>query len=260
MAFKPQVFALLSGSLAFLTLASGIANAQQITVDDSAETETVITLRVELCPDPKDNPATEKKEGPTTQEVQDFIDAKLPGVTAIWNSCDKQFRINRDAPRKTVRFVFDVTVIDDCKAERDPTKKRMKVHLGRAPARLGIDANATNLWMENTPKTIAHEFGHFLGLDEEYRQFGPTRANLMGRDETPMLEPYHVMTALFMNYGNPDGAEERRRANMQFCLRSADQKSARAFAADNGITEDEYNAYADQFTANNSQMQPAAPK
>lgn len=241
-------------------LAAATAAAQEISVDDSSETETVITLRVELCPDPKDNPATEKKEGPTTQEVQDFADAIIPGVTSIWNACDKQFRINRDAPRKTVRFVFDVSVIDDCKAERDPAKKRMKVHLGHAPARLGIDANATNLWMENTAKTVAHEFGHFLGLDEEYRQFGPTRANLMGRDETPKLESYHVMTALFMNYGDPDAVEQRRRANMQFCLRSADQKSSRAFAAENGITEEQYDAYADQFSANNSQMQPGQPK
>lgn len=231
-----------------------------ITVDDTSETETVITLQVELCPEPVDDPATPEAEGLTAEEIQAFIDAQDPAVTAIWNVCTSRFRIRRGATRKIIRFEFEFTVLDNCDVERDPNKKRFKLHPGSAPEAEGRNADTINLWVENTSRTLAHELGHVMGLGEEYGyNGGPTRQNIMGRGSSTKITPYHVMTILFVNADNPEAAEKRKRVLMKTLLRLADQTTARQIAAENGITAENYDAYKDQFSANGTQMQPGVP-
>lgn len=232
-----------------------------VTVDDSSETETVVTLQIELCADPADDPATPAKEGLTKEELQAFADAQDPAVTAIWNACPNRFRLRRGAPLKTVRFEFEFTVLDNCDAARNPDKKRFPVHPGKAPSTSRENADTENLWIENTSRTLAHELGHVMGLEEEYGyDGGPTRQNIMGRGSFTTIVPYQVMTILFQNADNPDAAEDHRRHLMKSLLRMADQKTARKIAADNDITGAQYDAYKDQFDANSSQVQPGAPK
>lgn len=234
--------------------------ARGVTVDDSGETETVITLNIELCPKPADNPDTPEQEGLTREELEAFAEAQDAAVTEIWNACPNRFRIRRDAPLKTIRFEFEFTVLDDCDTPRDPDRKRFPVHPGRAPASSRRNADTENLWIENTSRTLAHELGHVMGLGEEYEyNNGPTRQNIMGRGSNTEIVPYQIMTILFLNADNPDDAERQRRNKMKSFLRMADQKTAKDYAAQNGITSDEYDAYKDQFDANNSQVQPAAP-
>jgi hypothetical protein len=250
----PKLFAALVCLLSAQTLW-----ARGVTVDDTAEGETVITLQVELCPDPADDPNTPEKEGPTPQEVQDFVDAHKDEVTAIWNACERMLRIRPGAPRKTIRFVFEFTVLDNCDEERNPEKKRYKVHLGMPPPEDGKNADNENLWLENTSRTFAHELGHAMGLEDEYDWNGKTRENLMGRGSFREILPYHLMTILFTNADNPNEAEQRRRALMKTLLRMPDQKLAKTIAAQNEITEQQYDAYKGQFDANSTQIQPGRP-
>src|SRR5919106_2369562 len=65
--------------------------ASDVTVEEGEE-EIVVTFHVELCPDPKDNPDTEQAEGPTVEQVQQFVEAHQANVTRIWNACPKRFR------------------------------------------------------------------------------------------------------------------------------------------------------------------------
>lgn len=245
--------------LPLLLLFQSQAWARGVSVDDTAAGETVITMQVELCADPLDDPNTEEKEGPSKQEVQDFIDSHKERISQIWNACARKFRIKRGAVAKRLRFVFEFTVLDNCDAEKDPAKKRYRVRLGSPPADEGKNADSETLWMDNTSRTIAHELGHGMGLDDEYDYEGGTRENLMGRGSSTKLEPYHLMTILFLNADNPGDAEARRRILMKTLLRMPDQVLAKRIAADNGITNAEYDAYKDQFAANSSQIQPGRP-
>jgi len=245
----------------FITLSvSALWALNGVSVDDSGDTETVVTVNVELCPDPADDPETPAKEGLTREEMEAFVTAQDAAVTAIWNDCTNRFRLRRGATLKTVRFEFEFTILDNCEAEKNPDRKRFPVHPGKAPSSSRRNADTENLWIENTPRTLAHELGHVMGLDEEYAyNNGPTRKNIMGRGSSTKLEPYQIMTILFLNGGNPDADERRRRGNMKTFLRMTNQKEAKSFAEQNGITSGEYDDYKDQFTANSSQIQPAAP-
>lgn len=245
--------------LLLIAMMQGSIWARGVSVDDTGATETVITMQVELCPDPVDDPNTPEKEGPTRQEVQDFVDANQERVAQIWNACARKFRVRRGAVAKTLRFVFQFTVLENCDAEKDPTKKRYKVHLGSPPADEGKNADSENLWLENTSRTFAHELGHAMGLDDEYNYNGGTRENLLGRGSSTKLESYHLMTILFLHADNPDDAEARRRTLMKTLLRMPDQGLAKKIAADNGITNAEYDAYKDSFAANSTQIQPGRP-
>ncbi|HEX5034960.1 MAG TPA: hypothetical protein VFW62_10790 [bacterium] len=243
--------------------AAAVLWARSITVDDSGAADIVITTNVELCPDPKDDPDTPEKEGPSPEDLQNFIEAHQEEVARIWNACPRRLRIRRGEPRKTVRFVFNFSVAEDCDGPPDPEKKRFKVHLGKPPPESGKNADSENLWLENTSRSVAHEIGHRMGLDDEYDPNGGTRENLMGRGSGENFEQvltYHVMTILFENAGSPDANEERRRGLMKTLLRMKDQSTARKIAADNGITGAEYDAYKDQFAANGTEIQPGRPK
>ncbi len=235
--------------------------ANDVSVEDAAE-EIVITMRADLCPDPKDNPDTPEAEGPTVEQVQQFLEAHIENIHRIWNACTRTFRMGKGQPPKPVRFVFDIQVIEDCDQERDPDRKRIKVHLGKPPSDSRKKADTENLWIdETTSKNFAHELGHSMGLGEEYQyNGGPTRQNLMGRGENETVLAYHITTIIFTNAGDPDRAEVARRATMKTCLRMKDQKLARQIAAQNGITDAQYDAYKEIFTANNSEIQPEAPK
>lgn len=250
-------------ALAILGFSAPWLWAGDTSVDLSGETEIVVTHRVELCADPKDNPDTPEKEGPTTEDLQNFIEAHQANVTQIWNACPHRLRVWRGTPAKTVRFVFEFSIVEDCKSPLDPDKKRFRVHPGLPPEETGKNADSENLWLENTDRTLAHEFGHSMGLEDEYSYNGGTRENLMGRGtggDFEKVERYHVTTILFNNVGDPDPAEQRRRAFMESMLRMKDQTTARRAAADNGIPKADYDAYKDQFTVNNSQVQPGRPE
>ncbi|MCC6272745.1 MAG: hypothetical protein IT572_04710 [Deltaproteobacteria bacterium] len=251
--------ALLAGLFCLFFAASLRANDVSV---EEADAEIVITMRAELCPDPKDNPDTEAAEGPTVEQVQQFLEAHLENIRRIWNACTRTFRMGKGRPAKPVRFVFDITVIEDCDQERDPDRKRIKVHLGKPPPESRKKADTENLWIEETTsKNFAHELGHSMGLGEEYKyNGGPTRQNLMGRGENETVLAYHITTIIFTNAGNPDRAESQRRATMKTCLRMKDQKLARQIAAQNGINDAQYDAYKEIFTANNSEIQPEAPQ
>ncbi|HEX5035580.1 MAG TPA: hypothetical protein VFX30_00255 [bacterium] len=256
----PPFFAALTALAALLFLPTEGRAFDGVTVDDSNETETVVTVQIELCADPADDPETPAKEGLTKEEVQAFADAQDAAVTAIWNACPNRFRLRRGAPLKNVRFEFEFTVLDNCNAERDPNKKRFPVHPGKAPSSSRENADTENLWIENTDRTVAHELGHVMGLGEEYGyDGGPTRENLMGRGNFTAIVPYHVMTILFVYSDNPDAAEINRRRLMKTLLKMADQKTARKIAAQNDITAADYDAYKDRFAANGSQVQPGPP-
>ncbi|HKY62221.1 MAG TPA: hypothetical protein VJR29_02290 [bacterium] len=236
--------------------------ARSITVDDSGAEEIVITTNVELCPKPKDDPDTPEKEGPTPEDLQNFIEAHQEEVARIWNACPRRLRVRRGEPRKTVRFVFNFSVIEDCDTPKDPEKKRFMVHLGKPPPETGKNADSENLWLENTSRSVAHEIGHKMGLEDEYDPNGGTRENLMGRGQGGDFERvmlYHVATILFEHVGNPDADEEARRELMKTLLRMKDQKTAKKIAADNGITNAEYDAYKDLFAANGTEIQPGRP-
>jgi hypothetical protein len=234
--------------------------ANDVLVEEGEE-EIVVTMRAELCPDPKDNPDTEGKEGPTVEQVQQFLAAHLENIHRIWNACTKTFKMGKDQPPKPVRFVFDINVIEDCDQERDPDRKRIKVHLGKPPPNSGKKADAENLWLDKTTsKNFAHELGHSMGLGEEYKyNGGPTRVNLMGRGENETVLAYQVATVLFVN-ASQDPAEIARRTTMKSCLRMRDQKLARQIAEQNGISAAEYDAYKEFFTFNNTEVQPEAPQ
>lgn len=250
---------LLSGFFLFLTTKSLWANDVSV---EEADNEIVVTMRAELCPDPRDNPNTPQAEGPSVDQVKEFLESHLENIHRIWNACRRNFRLSKDQAPKPLRFVFDIKVIEDCNQERDPDRKRIKVHLGKPAPTSRKKADTENLWIEETSsKNFAHELGHSMGLGEEYQyNGGPTRNNLMGRGENPTVLPYHITTILFTNIGNPNNEEISRRATMKSCLRMADQKLARTIAAQNGINDAQYDAYKEIFTANNSQIQPEAPK
>lgn len=259
MVMKKKVFGLLLAFFLSLGFLNNLWAIEGVTVDDTGADETVITLKVELCPDPVDDPATEEKEGLTKEEVQTFIDERIKRVTEIWNSCGSKLRIKPGAPEKRIRFVFDVVVLDDCKAPKDPMKKRVKVHPGDPPKEKNADA--ANFWETNNARTIAHEFGHLMGLGEEYsaNPKGPTRENLMGRPPFTKVLKYHLATILFTYQGDPDKKELERRRLMKMLLRKADQDEARKIAEQNDITKEQYDAYADMFKVNDTEIQPDRP-
>ncbi len=254
---KSQVF--VATILAF-TFITNVVLARSVTVDNTGKDETVITVEIELCPDPADDPKTEKKEGPTKEELEEFAKKHEKEVENIWNACSSKLRIKRGDPRKQIRFDFKFTVIDDCEKKRDPNKHRFKVHPGAPPSDQDYNANTTNLWMENTSRTIAHELGHVMGLDEDYRKKGKTRKTLMGRGSYTKLKVYMLMTILFINHGDPDDKEAKRRRLMKTLLRMKDQELARRIAVDNDITKAQYDAYKDQFDVNGTTVQPDLPK
>lgn len=236
---------------------------RSVTVDDSSETEILVTLRVELCPKPKDDPDTPEKEGPSLEDLQNFIEAHQEAVTRMWNPCPKRVRMRRGTPLKNIRFAFEISAIEDCEQEKDPDKKRYQVHLGMPPPESGKNADNENLWLENTDRSVAHEFGHSMGLEDEYSQFGGNRENIMGSGTGEKFErilTYHIISILFNNVGTPDRAEENRRILMESMLRMKDQKTARKIAADNGITKEQYDAYKDMFTVNGTEVQPGRPE
>lgn len=257
---KAKIRLLLISGL-FLLFAPKSLWANDVSVEET-DTEIVITMRADLCPDPKDNPDTPEAEGPTVEQVQQFLEAHLENIHRIWNACTRNFRLGKGQATKPVRFVFDINVIEDCDQERDPNRKRIKVHLGNPPPDSRKKADTENLWIDETSsKNFAHELGHSMGLGEEYKyNGGPTRENLMGRGENPTVLPYHITTIIFTNAGDPDNDEAARRATMKTCLRMKDQKLARRIAAQNGITDAQYDAYKEIFTANNSEIQPEAPQ
>lgn len=254
--FSPVTFFLLA-----LIFFVGIVWAGPVSVDNTGETETVITLEIELCPDPADDPNTPEKEGPTTEDLEEFAEKHEAEAERIWNARKTKFRVKRGEKRKTVRFDIKFTILDNCEADQNPDKKRYKVHLGKPSAREKKNADARNLWLTNTSKTVAHEFGHTMGLnDEYYSYYGPTRNNLMGRGSNKTVLNYHIMTILFLHYDNPNKDELQKRRNMKTLLRMKDQSEARRLGADMGIDKDQYDAYKDQFDVNGTEIQPERPQ
>lgn len=134
------------------------AKTTSVTFDDSNPLVAEITIRLELCPD----------DGVTVEQMQDYVNTHKDTIEAIWLGNTTAFRTTLGGTRKDIHIHIEYSFIEDCGNERNPDKYRFKIHVGMLPANEGRNAHAGHLYLGNTARTIAHEIGHALGLDDEY--------------------------------------------------------------------------------------------
>lgn len=234
----------------FLSLTS-FSQAGRVTVEETDDT-IVVRLAVELCPD----------TGVTQQDLRDFVAKHRAGAEEILNRNSRGFRTSREAKPKPVRIEIVFTYLETCDTPFSPDRHRFKVRPGRPPKSERRNASSGQLFLENTTRTVAHELGHALGLDDEYADRGGTRSNLMGRsgsghDRTVTDE--HLMTILFVHLGNPDAVEARCRRTLKALLRLYGRQKAREIFIQN-CPEEMFDRLMALLDANGVPLQPPPPK